>query len=121
MICPVVTYAPTAATKPNIAAQPLKRSASGVMIKISIGMLMIVTGFMKLCKVIFSFFAIFYFLVKIMPSFCNVATEMCKKLFFPIKHSKKIFQIINQKLIEVLNKLNNALCSLMKFKVALFF
>ena len=30
MICPVVTYAPTAATKPNIAAQPLKRSASGV-------------------------------------------------------------------------------------------
>ena len=35
MICPVVTYAPTAATKPNIAAQPLKRSASGVMIKIN--------------------------------------------------------------------------------------
>ena len=34
MIWPVVTYAPTAATKPNIAAQPLKRSASGVMIKI---------------------------------------------------------------------------------------
>ena len=33
MICPVVTYAPTAATKPNIPAQPLKRSASGVMIK----------------------------------------------------------------------------------------
>ena len=33
MICPVVTYAPTAATKPNIAAQPLKRSASGVMIR----------------------------------------------------------------------------------------
>ena len=33
MICPVVTQAPTAATKPNIAAQPLKRSASGVMIK----------------------------------------------------------------------------------------
>ena len=32
MICPVVTYAPTAATKPSIAAQPLKRSASGVMI-----------------------------------------------------------------------------------------
>ena len=32
MICPVVTYAPTAATKPNIAAQPLKRSASGVII-----------------------------------------------------------------------------------------
>ena len=35
MICPVVTYAPTAATKPNIAAQPLKRSASGVMIIIN--------------------------------------------------------------------------------------
>ncbi len=34
MICPVVTYAPTAATNPNIAAQPLKRSASGVIIKI---------------------------------------------------------------------------------------
>ena len=33
MICPVVTYAPTAATKPNIAAQPLKRSASGVIIR----------------------------------------------------------------------------------------
>ena len=32
IIWPVVTYAPTAATKPNIAAQPLKRSASGVMI-----------------------------------------------------------------------------------------
>ena len=32
MICPVFTYAPTAATKPNIAAKPLKRSASGVMI-----------------------------------------------------------------------------------------
>ena len=30
MIWPVVTYAPTAATKPNIAAHPLKRSASGV-------------------------------------------------------------------------------------------
>ena len=36
MICPVVTYAPTAATKPNIAAQPLKRSASGVIIKIKL-------------------------------------------------------------------------------------
>ena len=36
MIWPVVTYAPTAATKPSIAAQPLKRSASGVMIKIKI-------------------------------------------------------------------------------------
>ena len=35
MICPVVTYAPTAATKPNIAAHPLKRSASGVIIKIN--------------------------------------------------------------------------------------
>ena len=34
MICPVVTYAPTAATKPSIAAHPLKRSASGVMIEI---------------------------------------------------------------------------------------
>ena len=53
MICPVVTYAPTAATKPNIAAQPLKRSASGVMIKKIIFMCTIVTVYMKLCKVIF--------------------------------------------------------------------
>ena len=30
MICPVVTYAPTAATKPSIAAQPLNLSASGI-------------------------------------------------------------------------------------------
>ena len=60
MICPVVTYAPTAATKPNIAAQPLKRSASGVMIKINNGcMCIIVTEIMKVCKVIFSFFASF--------------------------------------------------------------
>ena len=55
MICPVVTYAPTAATKPNIAAQPLKRSASGVMIK-NKKYVNIVTVIMKLCKVIFSFF-----------------------------------------------------------------
>ena len=32
MICPVVAYAPTAATKPIIADQPLNLSASGVMI-----------------------------------------------------------------------------------------
>ena len=50
MIWPVVTYAPTAATKPNIAAQPLKRSASGVMI-IKVLMLNTVTGYMKVCKV----------------------------------------------------------------------
>ena len=31
MICPVVAYAPTAATKPSIAAHPLNLSASGVM------------------------------------------------------------------------------------------
>ena len=30
MICPVVAYAPTAATNPSIAAQPLNFSASGV-------------------------------------------------------------------------------------------
>ncbi len=53
MICPVVTYAPTAATKPNIAAQPLKRSASGVMI-IKVYLWIIVTEFMKLCKVFFN-------------------------------------------------------------------
>ena len=56
MICPVVTYAPTAATKPNIAAQPLKRSASGVIIKNLKFICNIVTGIMKLCKVNFSFF-----------------------------------------------------------------
>ena len=54
MIWPVVTYAPTAATKPNIAAQPLKRSASGVMI-IKLYLWTIVTAFMKLCKVIYVF------------------------------------------------------------------
>ena len=32
MMFPVVAYAPTAATKPSIAAQPLNLSASGVMI-----------------------------------------------------------------------------------------
>ena len=32
IICPVVKYAPTRAMKPNIAAQPLKRSASGVIL-----------------------------------------------------------------------------------------
>ena len=50
MICPVVTYAPTAATKPSIAAQPLKRSASGVMIKKK-SIYIIVTGYIKYCKV----------------------------------------------------------------------
>ena len=34
MIWPVVAYAPKAATKPSIAAQPLNFSASGVMVKI---------------------------------------------------------------------------------------
>ena len=62
MICPVVTYAPTAATKPSIAAQPLKRSASGVMIKNKKCICIIVTAIMNLCKVIFSFFAKFRFL-----------------------------------------------------------
>ena len=55
MICPVVTYAPTAATKPNIAAQPLKRSASGVIIKKEVFILIIVIGSMKLCKVFWVF------------------------------------------------------------------
>ena len=32
MIWPVVAYAPTAATKPSIAAQPLNFSASGVIV-----------------------------------------------------------------------------------------
>ena len=32
MICPVVAYAPTAATKPSIAAHPLNLSASGVIV-----------------------------------------------------------------------------------------
>ncbi len=34
MIWPVVAYAPTAATKPSIAAQPLNFSASGVIVLI---------------------------------------------------------------------------------------
>ena len=34
IICPVVAYAPKAATKPSIAAQPLNFSASGVIIVI---------------------------------------------------------------------------------------
>ena len=34
MMFPVVAYAPTAATKPSIAAQPLNLSASGVMINL---------------------------------------------------------------------------------------
>ena len=33
IICPVVAYAPKAATKPSIAAQPLNFSASGVILK----------------------------------------------------------------------------------------
>ena len=33
IICPVVAYAPKAATKPSIAAQPLNFSASGVICK----------------------------------------------------------------------------------------
>ena len=53
MICPVVTYAPTAATKPSIAAHPLKRSASGVIIKKLKFILKIVTRNVKLCKVFF--------------------------------------------------------------------
>ena len=76
MICPVVTYAPTAATKPNIAAQPLKRSASGVIIKKMMCMWNIVTGIMKLCKVIFSFFAKFYYLIKIMSDLYSIVTKM---------------------------------------------
>ena len=76
MICPVVTYAPTAATKPNIAAQPLKRSASGVIIKNLKFICIIVTVIMKLCKVIFSFFARLNFSVKITPYFDNIATKM---------------------------------------------
>ena len=34
IICPVVAYAPNAATKPSIAAQPLNFSASGDMINV---------------------------------------------------------------------------------------
>lgn len=36
MICPVVAYAPKAATKPSIAAQPLNFSASGDIAKYEI-------------------------------------------------------------------------------------
>jgi hypothetical protein len=59
----VVTYAPTAATKPSIAAQPLKRSASGVMIK-KVYLCIIVTVFMKLCKVFFLFLIFFEIFLK---------------------------------------------------------
>ena len=75
MICPVVTYAPTAATKPNIAAQPLKRSASGVMIKNKKVYVKIITAIMKLCKVIFSFFAICNFLIRYFP----LKAQCCNK------------------------------------------
>ena len=37
MICPVVAYAPSAATKPSIAIQPLNFSASGVIVLRLIG------------------------------------------------------------------------------------
>ena len=74
MICPVVTYAPTAATKPNIAAQPLKRSASGVIIKNLNCIWIIVTGIMKLCKVNNSFFARSHYYVVILPFFNSIAT-----------------------------------------------
>ena len=47
MIFPVVAYAPTAATKPSIAAQPLNLSASGVM---SLYLVLIVN-----CELIFIF------------------------------------------------------------------
>ena len=47
----MVTYAPTAATKPNIAAQPLKRSASGVIIIIiKVCYEKIVIKYIKVCK-----------------------------------------------------------------------
>ena len=46
----MVTYAPTAATNPNIAAQPLNLSASGVMI-IKKNYIKIVTVYVKVCKV----------------------------------------------------------------------
>ena len=73
-----MTYAPTAATKPNIAAQPLKRSASGVMIrKLKLFMYIIVTENMKLCKVIFNFFARLDYLIKIMLYFYINVTKMC--------------------------------------------
>ena len=37
MICPVVAYAPSAATTPSIAIQPLNFSASGVIVLRLIG------------------------------------------------------------------------------------
>jgi hypothetical protein len=44
MICPVVAYAPTAATKPSIAAHPLNLSASGVIV---FYLLLVVNCFLK--------------------------------------------------------------------------
>ena len=45
MIFPVVAYAPTAATKPSIAAHPLNLSASGVMSLSSLGVVNCVCNF----------------------------------------------------------------------------
>ena len=47
-------------------------------------MCIIVTEIMKLCKVIFSFFAKFYFLVKIMPILYSIATKMYRVIISPI-------------------------------------
>ncbi len=72
MIWPVVTYAPTAATKPNIAAQPLKRSASGVMI-INELICIIVTAIMYLCKVFSQFILKLLFLT----NYADKASQKC--------------------------------------------
>ena len=85
MICPVVTYAPTAATKPNIAAQPLKRSASGVMIKL--------VNYMNYCNRVYEallsnflfFFRDFIIKKKICP-FLAVLLQKCVKFnFYPVR------------------------------------
>ena len=75
MICPVVTYAPTAATKPNIAAQPLKRSASGVMIKL--------VNYMNYCnrdyEALQSNFLVFFWDFIIKKEICPFLAELLQK------------------------------------------
>ena len=54
MICPVVAYAPKAATKPIMAIQPLNFSASGVIVFLLFKLLGVkVTRYCEWCKDLF--------------------------------------------------------------------
>ena len=107
MIWPVVTYAPTAAIKPNIAAQPLKRSASGVMIKKELYLWNIVTAFMKLCKVYFDFFVVFHFYIhqyvqKWQYCYINVSVTNNSRYIYSF-----IFRYLNNSPCPILNNMIN--------------